>query len=632
MIPEIERGALRRAFRLFPRTLPYLRPYRWSAGFAVALMVLITVLSLAEPWPLAFLVDTVLGKRQAPGWATAISGGGTRGLIVLAVSGGLLLTLVSGAVKVMSSYVTTKIDHSMSFDLRSDLLAHVQRLSLGFHDDANTGDLMFRINDQADAVGKVVIAVPDFVQGVLTLVGMLVIAFRIDPVLALLAMLVIPLVLRSTSRYANRVEPELQRVRDMESTNLAMVHEALATFRVIIAFGRERYESDRVRAHSEKTVDARIRLTVRQAFFKLAVGSITAAGTAAVIGLGAHRVLNGQITTGELLVMAAYIAAVYQPLETLTYSITVLQEQFVSLAHAIELLEFAPDVTERDGAIALERARGEITFESVGFSYATRKETLADVSFSIAPGDAVAIVGATGAGKSTLVSMMPRLYDVERGRITIDGLDVRDVTLASLRAQFGVVLQEPLLFSDTIAENIAYGRPGATRVEIEQAARNANAHEFISRLPKGYETSLGERGTKISGGERQRIAVARAFLRDAPILILDEPTSSIDSRTEAVILDALDRLMEGRTTIMIAHRLSTIRRADKILVIDGGRLVEVGTQDELLERDGAYASLWRAQTTRRVRTEAARAAIAKVDTAGTNGGGHALALETVSAQ
>jgi ATP-binding cassette subfamily B protein len=386
MIPEIERGALRRAFRLFPRTLPYLRPYRWSAGFAVALMVLITVLSLAEPWPLAFLVDTVLGKRQAPGWATAISGGGTRGLIVLAVSGGLLLTLVSGAVKVMSSYVTTKIDHSMSFDLRSDLLAHVQRLSLGFHDDANTGDLMFRINDQADAVGKVVIAVPDFVQGILTLVGMLVIAFRIDPVLALLAMLVIPLVLRSTTRYANRVEPELQRVRDMESTNLAMVHEALATFRVIIAFGRERHESDRVRAHSERTVDARIRLTVRQAFFKLAVGSITAAGTAAVIGLGAHRVLNGQITTGELLVMAAYIAAVYQPLETLTYSITVLQEQFVSLAHAIELLEFAPDVTERDGAIALERASGEITFESVGFSYATRDETLADVSFSIAAG------------------------------------------------------------------------------------------------------------------------------------------------------------------------------------------------------------------------------------------------------
>ncbi len=610
------RGALSRGFRLFPRAFRYLRPYRWHAAAAVASTAILAVLTLAEPWPLAFVVDTVLGDREPPGWATAVAGDGDGGLILFAVAVSLLITVLIGAVSIANDYVTNVVDRRMVLDLRSDLLRHVHRLSFDFHDDAHTGHLMFRINDQAEAVGQVVIAIPEFARSALTLLGMLIIAFRIEPSLALLSATAIPFVVLSTTHYANRVEPELRRVRDMESTNLSMVHQGLSMLRVIVSFGRERGTYQRFRIHGERTVDARVRLTVRQAAFNMVVSAITAAGTAAVVGIGAHQVLNGRISTGELLVLMAYIAAVYGPLETLTNSVTVLQEQFVAFEHAVELLDTPPDVVERDGAVDIGRARGDITFENVGFSYATRQDTLRDISFSIAAGQSIAIVGATGAGKSTLVSLIPRLYDVDRGRITIDGVDVRDITLESLRRQFSIVLQEPLLFSGTIRENIAYGRPGAANEEVHRAAQKANAHEFIKALPKGYETRVGERGTKISGGERQRIAVARAFLRDAPILILDEPTSSIDSRTEAVILDALERLTEGRTTITIAHRLSTIRRADTILVIDDGALVAVGSHDELLAADGLYRQMWEAQAMRRSRAEAARAALAGADREG----------------
>jgi ABC-type multidrug transport system fused ATPase/permease subunit len=287
-----------------------------------------------------------------------------------------------------------------------------------------------------------------------------------------------------------------------------------------------------------------------------------------------------------------------------------LQQLLMALKAMFRMLDTVPSVLEKPDAIDVGRTKGRIEFEEVSFSYATRKDTLRSISFTVEAGQALALVGPTGAGKSTLVSLLPRHLEPSQGRITIDGIDVRDMTLESLRAQFSIVLQEPLLFSGTIKENIAYGRIGASDDEIEQAARDANAHDFICRLPEGYDTPLGERGAKVSGGERQRIAVARAFLRDAPVLILDEPTSSIDSRTEAVILEALERLMQGRTTIMIAHRLSTIRSVDKVLVLHEGRLVDSGTHDELLEHEGLYRELWEAQTRQRRRTEAARDAIA----------------------
>jgi len=569
----------------------------------VLLTVVSAAVALAEPWPLAFIVDTVLAQRPAPEWIADIVGDGAGALILFAVVASLLLTLVAGGLAILNDYLNTAIDLRMVLDFRSDLFRNAQRLSLTFHDDNRTGMLMYRINQQASSLGQIVVALPAFAQSGLTVVGMLYIAYRIDPLLAMLAVAVVPFVYYSTIAYANRVEPRLLKVRELEGNNLSIVHEAMAMLRVIVTFGRERHEFQKFRRQGEESVNARIHLTVRQTAFQLLVNFITAVGSVAVLGVGAYQVLRGRITAGELLVVVAYVASVYTPLEQMTHSMMTMQEQFIGFKHALDLLDTEPEIKEKPGAVALDRSRGQLTFDRVGFSYPTRPNTLKNVSFNVAAGSAVAVIGPTGAGKSTLASLLPRLYDVSQGCVCLDGHDVRDLALESLRAQFSIVLQEPLLFSGSIAENIGYGKPGATQEEIEQAARAANAHDFITRLPLKYQTQLGERGAKISGGERQRVAVARAFLRDAPILILDEPTSSIDSRTEGVILEALERLMMGRTTLMIAHRLSTVRSADQILVMNRGELVQQGTHDELVASGGLYRQLWEAQTLERRRAE-----------------------------
>ena len=336
-------------------------------------------------------------------------------------------------------------------------------------------------------------------------------------------------------------------------------------------------------------------LTVRQTIFTLVVTMITAIGTALVLGFGAHHVLQKDMTVGELVVVMGYIASIYKPLEQISTTFSSLQQAFISLRSAFDLLETEPEIEERPDALPLERVLGAVAFEHVDFAYRGRSGTLKDVTFAVAPGQCVAIVGPTGAGKSTLLSLLTRFYDPASGRVLLDGHDVRDLQLQALRAQISVVLQEPLLFSASIRDNIRYGRLTASDEEVEAAARAANAHEFVSALPKGYDTRLGERGALLSGGERQRISVARAFLKDAPVLILDEPTSSIDSKTEAVILDALARLIRGRTTFVVAHRLSTVRDASLILVVDRGQVVEQGTHAELLARGGLYAELFDAQ-------------------------------------
>ncbi len=601
---RVHRGggsALARGWRLLPRCLPYLRPFRKQAVTSVVLTAFLAGLALAEPWPLAFVIDSVLGDKPVPSWVSGIVGDGSGALILFAVGGSLLITLASGGLTVVNEYLTTTVDQRMVLDFRSDMFEHAQRLSLTYHDDSSTGLLMYRLNNQASALGKIVVALPELVQSVLTILGMAYVTYRIDRDLALLGLAVVPLIYYSTTYYANRIEPQLFRVRGMEARNLTIVHEAMSMMRVVVAFGREKHEFHRFRKQGEAAVDARVHLTVRQTLFKLAVSFLTAAGTAGVLGVGAQQVLAGQMSAGELLVIMSYIAAVYTPLESMTNLMATFQQQFISLEHSLELMDTPIEVTDRPGAKAIGRARGELELDGVWFSYKTRPDTLRDISVSIPAGHAIALVGPTGAGKSTLVSMITRLYDPDRGRLLLDGADIRDIKLESVRAQFSIVLQEPLLFSGTIQQNIRYGRPGASLEDVIEAARAANAHEFITNLPDGYDTRLGERGTKISGGERQRIAVARAFLRDAPILILDEPTSSIDSRTEGVILDALDRLMEGRTTIMIAHRLSTVRSVDQIVVVNDGQIVQSGTHDELIEQDGLYRQLWHAQVRERQR-------------------------------
>jgi ABC-type multidrug transport system fused ATPase/permease subunit len=477
----------------------------------------------------------------------------------------------------------------------------VQRLSLTFHDERQTGALMSQINTQAASVGNIVMVVPPIAEALLTLVGMLVIATLIDWQLALLSLLVIPCLYWSFGLYGRRIVPRLQKVQNLEWRSLSIVHESMSMLRVIVTFGREDYEHRRFREQGQTAVDERVKLTVSQSLYTLGVQTTTAAGISLVLGLGAWHVIEGKISLGELIVLMTYIASVYQPLEQLSMTVGTVHDQLVQFNASLALLDTEPEVTEKPDAVSLGRAEGRITAQGVNFTYPGRNATLSDISFHARPGERVAIVGHTGAGKSTLMSLLIRFYDPSGGRIEVDGVDIRDARLRSLREQISVVLQDPLLFSGTIGENIRYGRLDATQEEVEAAARAANAHDFIAALPEGYETELGEGGSHISGGERQRISVARAFLKDAPILILDEPTSSIDSRTEGVILDSLDDLMEGRTSFIVAHRLSTVRHADQILVLSQGRVVERGTHEDLLRTGTVYRQLHEAQNRERKR-------------------------------
>jgi ATP-binding cassette subfamily B protein len=587
-------------WRYVPRAFPYLRPHKGKLVFSGVLSVLNTFVHLAQPWPLAIMIDSVAGRHPLPPVVGHVLPEGHRyWQLGILVGAGFLLTVLGHGLTVWQTAIDTRIDQDMVLDFRSDLFQHAQRLSLAFHDQRRTGELMGRINYAAASVGHVMMAFPPMLQALLSLIGMLAISVLIQWQLALVSLLVVPLLYYSAGLYGKRVVPRLERVQGLEWQSLSIVHEAMAMLRVIVSFGREPYEFKRFREQGEVAVDERVKLTVRQTLFTLLVSTITAAGTAGVFGFGFYLVLEGRLEIGKLIVLMSYVAAVYQPLEAISSSVGLVHSQLVQLRGSFHLLDTTPEVVEDPHPVELDRARGEVTYENISFSYHGRKDTLHEISFRAQPGQRIAIVGPTGAGKTTLVSLLVRFYDPREGRILIDGVDLRKLGLRSLREQIALVLQEPLLFSGTIAENIRYGRLEATDDEVFEAARQAGAHDFIERLPQGYETQLGERGAQLSGGERQRICVARAFVKNAPILVLDEPTSSIDSKTEAVILDSLERLMVGRTSFMIAHRLSTIRHADKIVAIEHGRLVEQGTHEELIARGGLYRQLHDAQTRRR---------------------------------
>jgi ATP-binding cassette subfamily B protein len=606
-VPEPEKKPKQGAWELWkalPRMRPYLAPYRKTLYGLLVLTILAAILGLAEPWPLAVILNEVLtSKGETSGIVRTIFGEDpTTWVVLVSMVGARFLIIVAGnGFTVWNHFLGSRMEQNMVLDLRSDLFAHVQKLSLTFHDRKQTGALMSQINLQAAAVGNVVMVIPPLVEAGLTLIGMFVIALLIDWQIAVFAMIILPFLVWSFGQYGKRIVPRLQRVQRLEWESLSIVNEAMAMLRVIVSFGREGHEHRRFREQGQTAVDERVKLTVSQSLYTLGVQTITAAGVSAVMGLGAWHVIQGKISIGELVVLITYITSVYMPLEQISTTVGMVHEQLVQFDSSLKLLDTEPEVVERDDAVELGRSRGHVAARGASFAYPGRQHTLAGISFDAQPGERVAIVGHTGAGKSTLMSLLIRFYDPSGGRIEIDGVDLRDIRLDSLREQISVVLQEPLLFSGTIAENIRYGRLEASREEIEDAARAANAHDFIANLPDGYETELGEGGAHISGGERQRICVARAFLKDAPILILDEPTSSIDSRTEGVILDSLDDLMEGRTSFMVAHRLSTVRHADQILVLGQGRIVECGTHEELLETGTAYRQLYEAQTRERKR-------------------------------
>jgi ATP-binding cassette subfamily B protein len=580
------------------RVLRYLRPYKRLVGISIFLTIFSAAAALLIPWPLMIVVDSVLGDHPlSPGLGALLGSIGTNQtyLLYFAVGSGLAIALLFNGLQVASNFVNTKVDQYITLDFRSGLFQHAQKLSLAFHEQRKAGKLLYLINSQGAAPAALIMTIPMLAESALTLVGMFWISFTMDRTLALISLAVVPFLYYSVGYYATHIQDRLHQVRQLEGESLSIVHESLSMLRVIVAFGREPHEHQRFRKQTAAAVDARVKITVRQTAFSLAVNMITAVGSAMVLGVGASHVMQGKLTVGQLLVVIAYIAAVYKPLETISTTIGSLQDHFVSIKNTFTFLDREPDIRDGPQSAAVDRIEGRVTFEKVHFSYSGRQHTLKSISFDIMPGQVVGIVGPTGAGKSTLVSLLPRFYDPKKGRILIDGRDIRDFTLKSLRSHVSIVLQDPLLFSGTIANNIRYGRLEATMDEIIESAKAANAHDFIMALPKKYDTVLGERGVAVSGGERQRISIARAFLKDAPILILDEPTSSVDSKTESVILEALERLMMRRTTFMIAHRLSTLNQADQILVMDHGEMVEKGTVDELLAMDGLYRQLYGAQ-------------------------------------
>jgi ATP-binding cassette subfamily B protein len=539
-----------------------------------------TPLALLGPVPLKIAVDTVVGSQPLPPLLrTLLPDPETHTkLLLLGVAAGLLVFVVFLThLQALGSYVLrTHTGEWLTLHFRALLFRHVQRLAFAFHDARGTADTIYRIQYDAPSVQWLTIhgAIP-LLTSAITLLSMLYVTARLDWQLALVAMSIIPFLMAIPKIYDCRMRGQYTSVKELESSSLGIVHEVLTALRVVKAFGREDHEQERFVAQSTAGMGARMRLAFAESAFGLLSNVITAIGTALVLYIGVRSVLSSRLTLGELLMIIAYLTQLYGPLNAIGDKIISLQPYVASIKRAFELLDEVPDVAERPHARPLKRAAGAIEFRDVGFAYDGENLVLDGVSFAIEAGTRLGIAGRTGAGKSTLMSLLMRFYDPSQGQILLDGVDLRDYRLAELRNQFAIVMQDPVLFSTSIAENIAYGRPGASFQDIVTAAKVANAHDFIIALPDGYDTLVGERGLRLSGGERQRISLARAFLKDAPILILDEPTSAIDVVTEALIMEAMQRVMAGRTTLMIAHRLSTLEVCDARLVIEHGHLVEV---------------------------------------------------------
>lgn len=586
---------------IFFRLLAYTTRHKAALCLASVLGLAGVVIELARPWPLKIVVDHVLSGQQLPSWlATLVAqlpGAGTsRGLLAWSVGAAVVITIGGSALSLLSLSIGLRVCQRLVLDLLLDVFIKLQKLSLGFHSRHKVGDLLQRVSGDVLVVFFAVtqVALPVVVAS-LTLVGMFFVMLRIDVTLSLVAMSVIPLLIGSLLIFARPLQASSGRNWKSQGALMALVEQSLSGIKVIQGFARESYMLRKVEAEGVKLVEASSRAALVSASNSQVALLITGASTALMLYLGASRVIDGRLSIGDLLVFIGYLTAFYGPIAALGtavgYGIAVVTRS----KRVFKILDSDEEVLERSDAIALKHPRGELIFEDVSFGYEESGLILRNVSFEARPGQITAIVGATGAGKTSLVSLLPRFYDPKGGRILLDGHDLRDLPLKGLRENISLVLQDPFLFPLSVADNIAFGRPGATREEIIEAASAAHAHEFIEQLTDGYDTVLSEGGSQLSGGERQRIAIARAVLKNAPILILDEPTSALDAHTEGKIFEALSRLMKDRTTFIISHRLSTIRRADQILSLADGRIVERGTHESLLASRSTYAFLYERQ-------------------------------------
>jgi ATP-binding cassette subfamily B protein/subfamily B ATP-binding cassette protein MsbA len=576
--------------------LRYFYPFAGRILLALALLLVATVLNLLKPWPLKFVVDTILPAPQGgihfPWGQTTWSFPSALAITCAALVG---IHLLWGAVNLAQTYTLIGVGLQALLRVRTELYAYLQSLPLRFHDGRRSSDSSFRVAYDAQAVqtyfnrGFVTI-----LGSLLTLVGTFFVMWKMSPLLALLSLAVVPFLMMAIVRYAGRIRKETAALQAQESDVLARASEGLSSIRVVHAFGRESHEIDLFRQECRHALEANLRLSMTNVASTFVVGTFLAVGMAALLWAGAGEVMAGRMTLGDLLVFLAYLGMLYSPLEQLSYTAWSMEGAAAAAQRVFEVLDTPDDVPDPKEVVRLPAGAGAIEFQGVGFRYARGDEVLHNLSFRIQPGESVAVVGGTGAGKTTLLSLLPRFYDPTEGKILIHGVDLRNLSKKELRGRQGLVLQETVLMNGTVQENIAYGRPGASFREIEKAAQEAQADQFILGLPQGYQTSVGERGVMLSGGQRQRIGIARAFLRDAPILLLDEPTSALDATTERELLDVLGKLMSRPTTLLVTHRLHAAHRADRILVLEKGRLVEEGKGEELLTRKGAYWRLWQA--------------------------------------
>ncbi|MGI9068899.1 MAG: ABC transporter ATP-binding protein [Pyrinomonadaceae bacterium] len=585
-----------RSRKLYRWLLSYGLPYRASFVIFVGLMITEIFVGLLVPWPMKILVDNVLGGEAMPAWLAGLIhtfslGSGKVALLIAVCVTGLLIGLLSELVSLGHTQLQVNIGQRMVLDLQRHLFAHLQKLSLRYHQRTGTGDAIYRLDSDAFCVDSIIMSgFFPLANALLTLTLMFAILLRLDSTLALLSLAVVPLLFVVIHHYSTRLSDRAERVKEMESGIFNLVHEVFSSIKLVKAFSREHHEQRRFLDQGGTALRARLNVTFQESLFSVTISALTYAGTAAVLAVGGWHVLQGRLTVGELLVVIAYLGSVYGPLSSISHTVGNLQGSIASARRVYETLHLDPEIKDLPGALEVPRLRGHIRFDQISFAYDARP-VLNNINFEVLPGQMVALVGLTGAGKTTLVSLIPRFYDPTDGSIIIDGVDVRQMTLNSLRESISVVLQEPILFSSSIEENIKYGKLDASHEEVVAAARAAQAHDFIELMPEQYASTLGEAGSQLSGGERQRISIARAVLKDAPILILDEPTSALDSRAEARVFEALRELMKGRTTIVIAHRLSTIRDADKIVVLDGGEIIDAGRHEELLARNELYREL-----------------------------------------
>lgn len=586
---------------IYARTLRYFRPFLWVTAGGVVFTLANIGFNLLKPWPFKFIVDGILDQSAGTAETRVLlenwfGGAGPSAVILGLCLVMVVISLLGGLVNLASNYLFVKVGLQALLKLRTDLYSALQFLPLKFHDARRSADSSFRVAYDSQSIQTIYNkGFATVLSSLVMLVATFVVMVRMNWPLTLASLAILPPVVWAIRFYAGKVRQQSTDIHERESDLLAIAQEGLSQIRMVHAFGREAFEVAQFRRRASRSLQANMRLNMTSVASALVVGTLMAAGTAIMYYIGSLQVMNpaANFTLGDLLVFSAYLLMLYQPLEQLTYTAWALEGAAAGAQRCFEVLDREDDVPDAPDAVDLKNAEGRIEFRGVSFGYTPERRVLEGIDFTIQPGQSVAFVGGTGTGKSTLLSLVPRFYDPTGGSVSLDGNDLRRVTKKSLRSHIGMVLQDTLLFSTTVRENIAYGKPGATEAEIIEAARKAQALDFIARMPQGFDSPVGERGGHLSVGQRQRIGIARAFLKNAPILLLDEPTSALDPTTESAIMETILALMRGRTTLIITHRLTTVHGLERILVLKDGRIVEDGSGPELVKRNGAYAALYR---------------------------------------